>query len=556
MSSSGKSFVSPEAIQSGLVRENESFLPLSEFRKNSASIGFATYNICGFYFSSINHCKHFLAGEIHRVIESFKSKDEKSGNKVQLDPQVIGSLYADHLKGYMQYLISWLVADRFFVKREAIKSIADVESVLKEVIQEYVQYREKLVDFLLSLKGDEKHKKNAKLIDVLVVSLRNQVNEKDIKNSEVLKFAFEKSKIEDFHKEIAFGKNKRSQFKRWQPWYKRQQAVFSFMDHVIDKMGINIFNLQEGNAESLMQLQKYLKEKHPTYSLLSYSDQDGSSMANLEPVEAEGFKAKDGLGFANAIVFDTDRYALVQSKQFWISETPDKPSMTPGGLSHQKNSITAAVLYDKSHNKKFIVFNTHITPNTQGHEFSRNKIIELVNKYVSEHGNIPYVISGDFNTYPDVSAEAKHYSEYVKQMNVIDFRDLFKGKICANKVVGPTTYMGYGIPGDVPNSIDEKSEALRAQYLDQWFSNGFDASGNAFKLAAPLVVNEDSGECHLNLESELNDISGEKIKKPIKNRTTTSDHLLIGGLFKLKTNEPVVSTQLLAETGKVLTLGK
>ncbi len=47
--------ISTEAIQSGLVREDKDILPLSSFKKNLSAVNFASYNLCGFYFSSINH---------------------------------------------------------------------------------------------------------------------------------------------------------------------------------------------------------------------------------------------------------------------------------------------------------------------------------------------------------------------------------------------------------------------------------------------------------------------------------------------------------------------
>ena len=96
----------------------------------------------------------------------------------------------------------------------------------------------------------------------------------------------------------------------------------------------------------------------------------------------------------SAIFYKTDKYKLMDSGNFWLSETPDIPSK---GWDAALNRIcTWGKFKDKSTHFVFYVFNLHM--DHQGKE-ARRLSSELVIKEIKEiTKGKPVVLTGDFNT--------------------------------------------------------------------------------------------------------------------------------------------------------------
>ena len=131
-------------------------------------------------------------------------------------------------------------------------------------------------------------------------------------------------------------------------------------------------------------------------------------------------KGRDGsTGEHSAIFYRTDMFNLIDSGTKWLSSTPDKAgskySYTEGGTTYTANYpriMTYVVLERKSDGVKFIYVNTHLDNNGSNNGTVAEKIrqgeVEIllaeIQKLCTKHGNLPTIVSGDFNTQPGTAS--------------------------------------------------------------------------------------------------------------------------------------------------------
>ena len=130
-------------------------------------------------------------------------------------------------------------------------------------------------------------------------------------------------------------------------------------------------------------------------------------------------KGRDGnSGEHCAIFYQTNMFTLIESGTKWLSATPDtegsKYSCTEGGTTYTANYpriMTYVVLERKSDGVRFIYVNTHLDnngDNGSAAEKIRQGQVEIlvaeIQKLYQKHGNLPTVISGDFNTQPETAS--------------------------------------------------------------------------------------------------------------------------------------------------------
>lgn len=116
----------------------------------------------------------------------------------------------------------------------------------------------------------------------------------------------------------------------------------------------------------------------------------------LPQYERHGRGRDDGKekGEHSAIFFKKDRFKLLNKGDFWLSETPDKPSL--GWDATCCNRIASWVyLQDLNTKKKFYFFNAHY--DHQGVQ-ARNESSKLILRKIQEiAGKEPVILTGDFN---------------------------------------------------------------------------------------------------------------------------------------------------------------
>ena len=130
-----------------------------------------------------------------------------------------------------------------------------------------------------------------------------------------------------------------------------------------------------------------------------------------------------GTGEFSAIFYNSEKFSVIESNTFWLSETPEKPGK--GWDASQNRICTYVLLEDIKSKEKFWIFNTHLDHRGDvAREKSADLIlssIKSINKY-----SYPCVLMGDFNLTPD-QFPIKKISE---QMN--DSRS-----ICLSQPFGP-----------------------------------------------------------------------------------------------------------------------
>ncbi|RZK81982.1 MAG: endonuclease/exonuclease/phosphatase family protein [Pedobacter sp.] len=152
-------------------------------------------------------------------------------------------------------------------------------------------------------------------------------------------------------------------------WVKRAPIV----SDLIRFHGFDVLGIQEGLKNQIDDISTAL----PEYARYGKGRDDG----------------KDG-GEHSAIYYKKDRFKLLKSGDFWLSETPDKPGL--GWDATCCNRICSWVyLQDLKTNKKFYTFNVHFDHQGVVARVESGKLIVAKIKEIS--GTEPALLTGDFN---------------------------------------------------------------------------------------------------------------------------------------------------------------
>ena len=192
-------------------------------------------------------------------------------------------------------------------------------------------------------------------------------------------------------------------------WKYRKEAVTK----LIRAENIDILGAQEVLANQL----KDITERLPEYNSIGVGREDGIAKGEFSP-----------------IFYKKNRFTVIKSGYFWLSETPETASK--GWDAACERIATWAQLKDKSTGKIIFVLNTHLD---HVGTLARQKSVELLKKntaLLSE--GLPQIIMGDFNADPE--------STVIKQMLLAtDSVELFNSKAVAKKVYGSAwTFNGFG----------------------------------------------------------------------------------------------------------------
>lgn len=146
----------------------------------------------------------------------------------------------------------------------------------------------------------------------------------------------------------------------------------------------DIVGTQEGLRNQLDDLQKNL----PEYSWYGIARDDGKTK-----------------GEHSAIFYKKDRFNVLDSGNFWLSQTPDKPGF---GWDARNNRICSWLkMREKKGKRTFYVFNVHY--DHRGIEARRESSKLILAKILSIAGTQPVILTGDFN--------GNHQSEWYNYIN-------------------------------------------------------------------------------------------------------------------------------------------
>lgn len=153
---------------------------------------------------------------------------------------------------------------------------------------------------------------------------------------------------------------------------------------------------------------KTIREQHPdvfgTQEL--YKEQGDYVVAKLPEYAWFGMGRKGGEGDEHMGVFyRTDKLRVLDSGNFWLSDTPDVPGSDTWGTPFPR-MVTWARFQRKSDGRTFVMFDTHL-PYRDQDDVAREKGAAVILKRIAKlPPNEPFVLTGDFNTTPDSKVHA------------------------------------------------------------------------------------------------------------------------------------------------------
>ncbi|HEY9260202.1 endonuclease/exonuclease/phosphatase family protein [Chitinophaga sp.] len=158
-------------------------------------------------------------------------------------------------------------------------------------------------------------------------------------------------------------------------WPHRKEMV----KDLIQYHGFDIFGVQEALSDQMKDL-----EEMPQYAHVGVGREDGNTK-----------------GEYSAIFYNKNKYQVIQSGNFWLSPTPDKPSK--GWDAAYIRICTWACFKVKATGKQFFMFNTHFdNEGVVARENAARMILEKIDAVAAK--NTPVIITGDFNSNPTTSA--------------------------------------------------------------------------------------------------------------------------------------------------------
>lgn len=207
-------------------------------------------------------------------------------------------------------------------------------------------------------------------------------------------------------------------------WLLRQAATPA----MINDYRPDIFGVQEALSDQL----KYVGKNISNYSYVGVGREDAKEISEIIDSKASGE--------IMAIFYNTSEIDLLDWGTYWLSTTPDEPSIS--WEADYKRTMTWAKMQMKYSGKKFFYVNTHLD-NHSG--TAREKGLKLILDKIAEMNidNLPVVLTGDFNVTPDNSV-----------LKVLDNAEMLDARTTATKTDDLPTFNGFGNEGETPRVID------------------------------------------------------------------------------------------------------
>lgn len=179
----------------------------------------------------------------------------------------------------------------------------------------------------------------------------------------------------------------------------------------VDKNAVKVitFNLRFDNpADSINawtnrseQVCNFIKDEKP--DLLGMQEVLLSQYEVLDSVLTDyssiGVGRNDGAkgGEMNPVFYRKDKFDMVRTITFWLSDSTDVPGSKGWGASLPR-IVTWMELVDKNSHEHFFFFNTHFAHDSDSARIMSSRI--LLNEVVKITAGSPFIITGDFNMLP------------------------------------------------------------------------------------------------------------------------------------------------------------
>lgn len=174
--------------------------------------------------------------------------------------------------------------------------------------------------------------------------------------------------------------------------YRKDRAANAIRFYDVDILGT-----QEVLHNQLVDLQQRL----PEYDVIGVGREDGKEK-----------------GEYSALWYKKDRFTLLDSGYFWLSETPEVPG-SKGWDGACERIASWAKLKDKTSGKEYFALNTHLD---HVGVVARREGVTLILDKVNELSNgLPVIVTGDFNAEPE-SDVIKHVTDAANPEHLTDSR--------------------------------------------------------------------------------------------------------------------------------------
>jgi endonuclease/exonuclease/phosphatase family metal-dependent hydrolase len=193
----------------------------------------------------------------------------------------------------------------------------------------------------------------------------------------------------------------------------------------IHKAAPDVFGLQEATPSQMQYLTKELTD----YGYVGVGRDDGTTGPHA--------------GEFSPVFYRKDRYKVLSSGNFWLSETPEKPSK--GWDAACRRICSWALLQDVRTGNSFVYANTHL--DHVGVKARMNGAMLIKERLSKIANDSPMMITGDFN----VNDQSSSYSTMRDRFFTLN--DAYK---VARKRTGlKSTFQGFGaVPDDKGQKID------------------------------------------------------------------------------------------------------
>lgn len=198
-------------------------------------------------------------------------------------------------------------------------------------------------------------------------------------------------------------------------WHKRKAAVATY----IESANLHILGMQEVLDNQF----QYLKNELNQYKAIGVGREDGLTKGEYAP-----------------IFYRDDMFTVLDSGTFWLSETPDQPSV--GWDAAMERICTYAILKDKRNDREVHFYNTHF--DHVGKDARINSAALIMDSIAAKSDGHWIILSGDFNVEPNTEA--------YKTIIQTDLQDSYEP---AKVRLGPLgTFNGFNPDGNYSRRID------------------------------------------------------------------------------------------------------
>ena len=155
-------------------------------------------------------------------------------------------------------------------------------------------------------------------------------------------------------------------------WENRKEGVLS----LIKEESVDILGIQEGLPSQI----EYLSKQLDGYSMIGEGRDGGNN------------------GEYSAIYYNDKKMNLIETETFWLSETPEIPSI--GWDAAIKRIVTVGLFRMKDSDLELLVYNSHFD---HIGKIAREKSVGVILNHIKENNyqNRPLIVMGDFNANPD-----------------------------------------------------------------------------------------------------------------------------------------------------------